>query len=154
MVNQVVAWFHNLFTYLAAGRGTTAITLTFVIYILSQYPHVMDRLRQEVLAHVGPTRRPTFNDIRDMKYLRAVLDGKSSALIQFKPSPIVQKLSVYFPSYLSIAGKTNTVAQWFPWTHTFSGKTFVPPRYPTLIPITSLSIFLPVQGTSFSVNLR
>lgn len=57
-----------------AGRDTTAATLTFVVYILSQYPHVMDRLRQEVLTHVGPTSRPTFDDIRDMKYLRAVLN--------------------------------------------------------------------------------
>ena len=105
MVSQVVAWFDNTFTYFAAGRDTTATTLAFVIYILSQYPHVMGRLRQEVLAHVGSTRRPTFDDIRDMKYLRAVLNGKSSALIQFKPSPIVQKLSVYFPFYLSISGK-------------------------------------------------
>ena len=65
----------------------------------------MDRLRQEVLEHVGPTRRPTFDDIRDMKYLRAVLNGKSSAMIQFNLSPILQKLSVYFPSYLSMSGK-------------------------------------------------
>jgi len=65
----------------------------------------MDRLRQEVLAHVGLTRRPSSDDIRDMKYLRAVLNGKSSAMIQFNLLPIVQKLSVYFPSFLSICGK-------------------------------------------------
>jgi len=75
----------------------------------------MDRLRQEVLAHIGTARRPTFDNIRDMKYLRVVLNGKSSAMIQFNLSPIViQKLSVYFPSFLSISGNTNTAAQWFP----------------------------------------
>lgn len=57
-----------------AGRDTTAATLTIVVYFLSQYPKVMERLRQEVLDHVGSTRRPTFDDIRDMKYLRAVLN--------------------------------------------------------------------------------
>ncbi|KAJ3569110.1 hypothetical protein NP233_g5265 [Leucocoprinus birnbaumii] len=57
-----------------AGRDTTAATLTIVVYFLSQYPQVMERLRQEVLEHVGPTRRPTFDDVRDMKYLRAVLN--------------------------------------------------------------------------------
>jgi len=83
-----------------------------MIYILSQ---VTDRLRQEVLAHVGTTRRPTFDSIRDMKYPRVVLNGKSSAMIQFNLSPtIIQKLSVYFPSFLSISDNTNTVVQWFP----------------------------------------
>jgi len=110
LVIQAVTWFRNLFTYLAAGRDTTAATLTFVVYILSQYPHVMDRLRQEVLAHVGPTRRPTFDDIRDMKYLRAVLNGKSSAMIQFNLLPVVQKLSAYILAFLLISGKNTIVA--------------------------------------------
>lgn len=39
------------------------------------YPEVCARAREEVLAHVGPTRRPTYDDIRDMKYLRAVING-------------------------------------------------------------------------------
>jgi len=86
-----------------------------MIYILSQHPHVTDRLRQEVLAHLGTTRRPTFDNIRNMKYPRVVLNGKSSAMIQSNLSPIIiQKLSVYFPSFLSISGNTNTVVQWFP----------------------------------------
>ena len=55
----------------------------------------MDRLRQEVLAHVGPTRRPTFDDIRDMKYLRAVLNGKSSAI------DIIQSFT-YYPETLRL----------------------------------------------------
>lgn len=69
---------------LLAGRDTTAATLTFVVYFLSQYPHVMERLRQEVLDKVGPTRRPTFDDVREMKYLRAVLNGKLSSLFLFR----------------------------------------------------------------------
>jgi hypothetical protein len=39
------------------------------------HPEVCARVREEVLAHVGPSRRPTYEDIRDMKYLRAVLNG-------------------------------------------------------------------------------
>jgi len=31
-------------------------------------------VRQEILDIVGPSRRPTFEDIRDMRYLRAVLN--------------------------------------------------------------------------------
>ncbi|KAG6861395.1 hypothetical protein C0995_000524 [Termitomyces sp. Mi166 len=57
-----------------AGRDTTASTLTFAMYCLAMYPTVHARLREEVLAKVGPTRRPDYDDIRDMKYLRAVIN--------------------------------------------------------------------------------
>ncbi|KAJ7099861.1 cytochrome P450 [Mycena crocata] len=59
---------------LLAGRDTTMHTLTMAIYFLSIYPEVCARLRAEILAHVGPTRRPTYDDIKDMKYLRAVIN--------------------------------------------------------------------------------
>jgi cytochrome P450 len=52
--------------------------LTIATYFLSQYPDVMRRLREEVLEKVGPNRRPDYDDIRDMKYLRAVLNGSCS----------------------------------------------------------------------------
>jgi hypothetical protein len=39
------------------------------------YPAVMKQLREEILAKVGPSRRPDYDDIRDMKYLRAVING-------------------------------------------------------------------------------
>ncbi|KAJ7053490.1 cytochrome P450 monooxygenase pc-1 [Mycena amicta] len=60
---------------LLAGRDTTMHTLTMVIYFLSIYPAVCLRLRAEVLAHVGPTRRPAYDDIKNMKYLRAVINA-------------------------------------------------------------------------------
>ncbi|KAJ7148564.1 cytochrome P450 monooxygenase pc-1 [Mycena crocata] len=59
---------------LLAGRDTTMHVMTMVIYFLSMYPEVCTRLREEVLTHVGPTRRPTYDDIKDMKYLRAVIN--------------------------------------------------------------------------------
>lgn len=42
------------------------------------YPDVCARARQEVLTQVGPDRRPTYDDIKDMKYLRAVINGSVS----------------------------------------------------------------------------
>ena len=64
----------------ALNRGTnaqlqTASTLTFVVFLLSLHQEVFDRLRAEVLEVVGPTERPTYEHIREMKYLRAVLNG-------------------------------------------------------------------------------
>jgi cytochrome P450 len=52
----------------------TASTITSVIYILATNPTILARLREEVLSKVGPTARPTYDDIRDMKYLRAVIN--------------------------------------------------------------------------------
>ncbi|EKM59241.1 uncharacterized protein PHACADRAFT_249548 [Phanerochaete carnosa HHB-10118-sp] len=57
-----------------AGRDTTAGTLTVAVYFLSQYPDVLRRLRAEILEKVGPSRRPTYGDIREMKYLRAFIN--------------------------------------------------------------------------------
>ena len=53
--------------------------LTMAIYFLSQHPAVLQKLRAEILGEVGPHRRPTYDDIRDMKYLRAVINGEFSA---------------------------------------------------------------------------
>ena len=50
-------------------------TLTFVIYCLSEHPDILLALREEILAKVGPTRRPTFDDVKECKFLRAVING-------------------------------------------------------------------------------
>ena len=52
----------------------TASILTSAVYMLSEHPDFTERLRNEVLEHVG-SRCPTFDDIKDMKYLRAFLNG-------------------------------------------------------------------------------
>jgi hypothetical protein len=49
--------------------------MSFIIYFLAMYPAVMKQLREEILAKIGPSRRPDYDDIRDMKYLRAVING-------------------------------------------------------------------------------
>lgn len=54
----------------------TAGTLTWMVYLLAQHPHVLTRLREEILNKVGPVRRPNYEDIRDLKYLRAVINGE------------------------------------------------------------------------------
>ncbi|KAH8829995.1 cytochrome P450 [Flagelloscypha sp. PMI_526] len=62
----------EVLSILIAGRDTTATTLSLIIYQLAQHPEIVTRLRQEILDKVGPSREPTMEDFRDMKYLRAV----------------------------------------------------------------------------------
>jgi hypothetical protein len=66
-----------------------------VTYFLSIYPHILSRLREEILDKVGPNRRPTYDDIRELKYLRAVINGTymlvSYALTDHSPPSPLQR---------------------------------------------------------------
>ena len=55
------------------------------MYILTQHPEVSSRLREEILAQVGPRRQPTYEDIKEMKYLKAFING---VLCLFKWGPM------------------------------------------------------------------
>ncbi|KAJ3573840.1 hypothetical protein NP233_g2179 [Leucocoprinus birnbaumii] len=64
----------ELVNLLVASRDTTASLLTFSLYMLIEHPEINRRLREEILSTVGPKSRPSYDDIRDMKYLRAFLN--------------------------------------------------------------------------------
>ncbi|KAG2139813.1 cytochrome P450 [Suillus bovinus] len=81
----------EILNILIAGRDTTASTLTVALYLLSTHPHVTTRLREEIMTKVGPTDRPTYDHIRDMKYLRAVIN---ETLRLFSPVPFNVRESV------------------------------------------------------------
>ena len=68
-------------------RVKTAGLLTFVTYFLALHPNVLQRLREEILSHVGTSRDPNVEDIREMKYLRAVLNGKQNLSVLLSSSP-------------------------------------------------------------------
>ncbi|KAG1884341.1 cytochrome P450 [Suillus subluteus] len=73
----------EILNIMIAGRDTTAATLNFVIYMLAQNPNVLRRLWEEILGKVGSSRRPTYDGMRDMKYLRAVGNGESYSNLTF-----------------------------------------------------------------------
>jgi cytochrome P450 len=58
----------ELLNILLAGRDTTASLLGYLFYILARRPDVFSRLRAEILA-LGKDR-PTFEEIKGMKYLQ------------------------------------------------------------------------------------
>ncbi|KLO20137.1 cytochrome P450 monooxygenase pc-1 [Schizopora paradoxa] len=81
----------EILNIMIAGRDTTASTLTFAVYCLAMYPEILARLRQEVLTKVGTERHPTYDDLRDMKYLRAVIN---ETLRLYPPVPFNSRCSV------------------------------------------------------------
>lgn len=88
----------EIMNLLVAGRDTTASLLTFAVYMLSQHPDVLRRLREEIVAQVGPSGQPTYEDFRNMKYLRAVLN---ETLRLYPPVPTnlrVSKRATLIPS--------------------------------------------------------
>lgn len=58
-----------------SNYAQTANLITFAVYLLAEHPEVRARLRREIHEQVGD-RRPTFEDIRGMRFLRAVLNGE------------------------------------------------------------------------------
>jgi len=64
----------QLVAVLLAGRDTTAATLSWIFYELSQHPEIVQRLRREILESVGPTRPPTYSDLKSMRYLQHVMN--------------------------------------------------------------------------------
>ena len=64
----------QLMAVLIAGRDTTAATLSWTIYELANYPHVYQKLRNEILSTVGPSKTPTYDDLKNMTYLTHTLN--------------------------------------------------------------------------------
>ncbi|KAK0499225.1 cytochrome P450 [Armillaria luteobubalina] len=64
----------GLVDILIAGRDTTAALLTFSVYMMCEHPDMAARLRSEILERVGTSGKPTNEDIREMKYLRAFIN--------------------------------------------------------------------------------
>ncbi|KAG6841331.1 hypothetical protein C0991_012156 [Blastosporella zonata] len=67
---------------LLAGRDTTTNSISYAIYMLAKHPNVLRRLRDEILSKIGSTRRPTYDDMKDMKYLRAHVQQSNLVAIQ------------------------------------------------------------------------
>ncbi|KAG9029734.1 hypothetical protein FRB95_004936 [Tulasnella sp. JGI-2019a] len=75
----------QLLNMLLAARDTTAGLLSFSCYLLAMHPEVMLRLQQEVLTNFGPSGLPTYDSLKTLKYLRAVLN---ETLRIFPPVPL------------------------------------------------------------------
>jgi cytochrome P450 len=77
---------------LLAGRDTTAATLSWCIHELSAYPEIYAKLRKEVLEVVGEERAPTYEDLKNMKYLTHTLN---ETLRLYPAVPVYSALALY-----------------------------------------------------------
>lgn len=64
----------QIMAVLLAGRDTTASTLAWTIYELSNYPALWKKLRDMVIEKVGPHGTPTYEDLKSMNYLTHALN--------------------------------------------------------------------------------
>lgn len=64
----------QLIAVLLAGRDTTASGLSFTFKELSAHPEIVRKLRREILDKVGPSRPPTYEDLKSMPYLQHVMN--------------------------------------------------------------------------------
>jgi len=62
----------DLMTMLIAGHETTAAVLTWALFELTKNPECMAKVRKEIDDVLGD-RTPTYEDVKDMKYLRLVV---------------------------------------------------------------------------------
>jgi cytochrome P450 len=60
-------------TFLLAGQETTSLALTWTWFLLSQHPHVRERLEQELDSALNG-RPPDYGDLVNLPYTRMVLD--------------------------------------------------------------------------------
>jgi cytochrome P450 len=63
----------EVMTMLLAGHDTTALTLTYTWYLLSQHPEAERRVHEEIDEVLGDDR-PTMADVGDLDYVERVID--------------------------------------------------------------------------------
>ena len=61
----------QLFNLLLAARDTTSTLLTFVTYLLSLHPEIMEKLRAEILETCGTSEAPSYDNLRQMRYRKS-----------------------------------------------------------------------------------
>ena len=77
--------------------------------MLADHPNVLTRLRKEVLDTLGPNGKVDRENLREMKYLRAVLNGECSLVFDVNLcSSVLETLRLYPSVYVLIFPSTLT----------------------------------------------
>jgi cytochrome P450 len=123
----------QILSVLLASRDTTASLLTFVTYFLSMHPNVTRKLRAEVLERCGPDGALTYDNVKHLKYMRAVLN---ETLRLFPPVPLNMRQSRSLSCALPPADPTypsmSLAPLYMPKNTTFTYMPFLTQRNPAL----------------------
>ena len=82
--------FDEVMTAFSAGFETTATALTWIWYLLAQYPDVEQKMREEVDRVVGD-RTPTLEDIMQLTYCRQALQ---ESMRFYPPIPMLPRTAL------------------------------------------------------------
>lgn len=96
-----------------AGRDTTAQTLCWLFYNISQNPRVEAKLREEIAQNFTPSTPIDFETVKNLKYLKAAID---ETLRLYPPVPLDMKMAVnddVLPSGHRIPA--GTAVNWAAW---------------------------------------
>src|SRR6266496_3843809 len=67
---------------ITAARDTTAACLSWLFLELSYHPEIYEKLRQEVINTIGQDGKPTYEDLKGMKYLQHCLNEATLDIIE------------------------------------------------------------------------
>lgn len=103
-------------TLFIAGHETTALALSWTLYLLSQHPEVEAKLRNE-LSEVLAGRAPTLSDLPKLVYTRMVLD---ESMRLYPPAWLTERKALaddVINGYRVPAGTTMAVTQYVTHRH-------------------------------------
>lgn len=101
----------EVMTILLAGHETTANTLTWTWYLLSQSPEVERRLHTE-LNEVLAGRVPTVEDLPNLKYTRMVIE---ETLRLYPPTPVLSRKAISDDELLGYPVAANSMIMISPY---------------------------------------
>ena len=81
----------HVINFLIAGRDTTAQALSWTLYCLSSNPQCVDKMLEEIERIMDNSTIPTYDQVRDMKYCKAVFN---ETLRLYPSVPVDTKVAV------------------------------------------------------------
>lgn len=104
----------EVMTLLLAGHETTSNALAWALYLLTQSPEPMARLRSEAESVLG-AGEPSFADVTKLAYARQVL---LEAMRLFPPAPVISRNALIDQTIHGYAVPKESIVECSPWvTH-------------------------------------
>jgi cytochrome P450 len=78
----------NLATFMLAGHETTAVALTWTLWLLAKYPYVQDQVAAEAQATIGSSGAVEAQQVERLSFTRQVLQ---EAMRLYPPAPAISR---------------------------------------------------------------